>query len=50
MKQSTAMFKVVQNAANSSLGRPAGAIAPSRSHTSFSGSAPIRSRQRPTLH
>ena len=32
--------------ANSTVGRPPPAIAPSRSHTSFSGNAPIRHRQR----
>jgi FtsP/CotA-like multicopper oxidase with cupredoxin domain len=39
-----------QNPANSSLARPPGAIALSRSHTSFCGSAPILDKPRPTPH
>ena len=39
-----------QNAANASVGRPPPAIAASRSQTSFSGSAPIRDKQRPRPH
>jgi hypothetical protein len=35
-----------QKARKSSVGRPLGAIAPSRSQTSLSGSAPRRARQR----
>ena len=35
-----------QNARNCSVGRPCGAIAPSRSQTSLPGSAPSRARQR----
>ena len=41
---------LAENAANSSVGRPAGAIAPSLSHTSFSGRAPILDRQWSTPH
>jgi hypothetical protein len=36
-----------QNPANSTVGRPPPAIAPSRSHTNFSASTPIRPKQRP---
>ena len=41
---------LAENAANSSVGRPAGAIAPSLSHTSFSGRAPILDREWSTPH